>query len=176
MKPERRLNADAMLPEKNLPWWRHDRPWGFRFSAMDLAIMLTGVVATCACWTIVGPYALLIPFVLLHFFLFCNVFRVGGERSLIWVGTFLLNVFFSLPPRPLTIPIAIQLMITIALVAHCVCGKNYHGFACSVINPEGYRRGAMTEGAFTRRVLLKCGLPRPVIEKLTGRKLNEFDE
>ena len=57
----------------------------------------------------------------------------------------------------------------------CVFGKNYHGFACERINAERYREGAMTEGAFTRRVLIACRLPRPMIEKLVGRRLDEFE-
>jgi hypothetical protein len=44
-----------MLPEKNLPWWRHDRPWGFRFSAMDMFIFAGGALVTILLWNFLGP-------------------------------------------------------------------------------------------------------------------------
>lgn len=165
-----------MLPEQNLPWWRHDRPWGFRFSAMDAAIFAGGAIATAVAWQLVGPFALVVPFLLAHFFLFCNVFRIGGERSLIWAAVLLANAFAWPHTSWLSIHLAIQLAATVLLIANCVMGANYHGFACDRINPTGYRMGAMTEGSFTRHVLLGCRVPRRMVELLTGRKLEEFDE
>lgn len=35
-----------MLAAVNLPWWRHDRPWGFRFSLMDAIIVVGGALLT----------------------------------------------------------------------------------------------------------------------------------
>ncbi len=76
-----------MLPEQNLPWRRHDRPWGFRFSAMDAAIQIAGGMSALASWLFVGPFALVVPLLLGPFLLFCNVFRVGAERSFFLVET-----------------------------------------------------------------------------------------
>lgn len=163
-----------MLPEQNLPWWRHDRPWGFRFSLMDGLIFVGGLITTMAIWSLIGPFALLIPYLLGHFFLFCNTFRVGGERSLIWIGSFLTNVYFWPQTQIIELHLAIQALITILLIAQCVLGKNYHGLACTLLNPSRYREGAMSEGAFTRRVLLACRVPKPLIESLVGRRLDEF--
>ena len=164
-----------MLPEHNLPWWRHDRPWGFRFSAMDASIFAGGVVATMVLWYFVGPFSLVVPYLLGHFFLFCNTFRVGGERSLIWVGTFLANVYFWPQTQHLLVHLSIQAVITLILVVQCVLGRNYHGLACTQINPHRYRDGAMSEGAFTRRVLLAFRVPKPLVETLVGRRLDEFN-
>jgi hypothetical protein len=163
-----------MLPEQNLPWWRHDRPWGFRFSSMDAFIFAGGIITTIALWYFIGPFALLVPYLLGHFFLFCNTFRVGGERSLIWVGSFLANVYLWPQTQNLLIHLAVQAIITLALIVQCVLGKNYHGFACGLVNPNRYRVGAMSEGAFTRKVLLACRVPKPWIEALVGRRLDEF--
>lgn len=163
-----------MLPEQNLPWWRHDRPWGFRFSAVDAFIFAGGIVTTIVLWYFVGPFALLVPYLLGHFFFFCNTFRVGGERSLIWVGSFLANVYFWPQTQNLLIHLAVQAIITLALIVQCVLGKNYHGFACLQLNPHRFRDGAMSEGAFTRKVLLTCRVPEPLIETLVGRRLDEF--
>lgn len=61
------------------------------------------------------------------------------------------------------------------LIVQCLLGKNYHGLACAQINPRRYRDGAMSEGAFTRKVLLTCRVPRPLVEMLVGRRLDEFN-
>ena len=71
--------------------------------------------------------------------------------------------------------LVVQAIITLALIVQCVVGKNYHGFACSQLNPHRYRDGATSEGAFTRRVLLACRIPKPLIEILVGRRLKEFE-
>jgi hypothetical protein len=165
-----------MLPEHNLPWWRHDRPWGFRFSAMDGFIFAGGAATTIALWEFVGPFALAVPYLLGHFFLFCNTFRVGGERSLIWVAAFLANAYFWTQTENLVFPLVVQELVTLALIIQCVLGKNYHGIACKQLNPDHYRDGAMSEGAFTRKVLLACRVPKPLIESLVGRRLEEFNQ
>jgi len=164
-----------MLPEQNLPWWRHDRPWGFRFSMMDLLIFTGGLFTTAGLWQFIGEFSLVVPYLLAHFFLFCNTFRIGGERSLIWVFSFLVNAYFWLQSQNFLIHISIQTLITAALITQCVFGKNYHGFACDRINPERYRAGALSEGAFTRQVLLACRVPKPLVEILIGRRLAEFN-
>lgn len=165
----------GMLPEKNLPWWKHDRPWGFRFSIQDAVIFVSGVMATALSWQQVGQFALFIPFLLCHFFLFCNTFRVGGERTLIWASVFIINVFLWAQTQSHLIHVATQVTVTSLLIANCVFGRNYHGFACEWINSQNYRNGALAEGAFTRRVLIACRVPRPLIELLVGRRLSEFD-
>ena len=129
-------------------------------------------------WSVAGPFALFIPYLLGHFFLFCNTFRVGGERSLIWVGTFLANAYFW--PQTQTfwihVTVTIQSLIAIGLIVHCVLGRNYQGLCCEQVNPQGFRSGALLEGAFTRRVLLGCRVPKPLIETLIGRRLDEFND
>lgn len=165
-----------MLAAENLPWWRHNRPWGFRFSLMDAIIVVGGALLTFAAWPIFGVFSLCIPFLVFHFFLFCNTFRIGGERSLIWVASFLLNAFLWTYTQSTTLHVASQLLVTLLLIVNCVLGRNYHGLWCEWINPSGYRKGALTEGAFTRRVLIGCKVPRPLIELLIGRKLTEFDQ
>ena len=141
---------------------------------MDAVIFAGGVLTTIVLWYDVDQFALLVPYLLGHFFLFCNTFRVGGERSLIWVGTFLSNVYFWPQTHNLLVHLALQAVITLMLIVQCLLGKNYHGLACAQINPR-YRDGAMSEGAFTRKVLLTCRVPRPLVEMLVGRRLDEFN-
>jgi len=162
------------IPEHNLPWWRHDRPWGFRFSTMDAGIFISGILSTIILWYFIGSFALLTPYLLGHFFLFCNTFRIGGERSLIWIGTFLANVYFWPQTRNLWLHLVIQTAITVILIVQCVLGKHYHGLACATVNPTRYRDGALSEGAFTRKVLLTCRVPKPLVEILIGRRLDDL--
>ena len=64
---------------------------GFRFWRQDAAVIAIGAVATAWLWGQVGSVSLLVLGVLFHFFLFCNVFRVGTRFELIWAVSFVLN-------------------------------------------------------------------------------------
>jgi len=164
-----------VIAEDNLPWWRHDRPWGFRFSWTDAAIFAFGIVATGIGWYHFDYLALFVPYLLAHFFLICNTFRIGGERSLIWVASFLACICIWTITLNLWLSLSLQEAVTLGLIWNCVASRNYHGIACERMNPNHFREGARSEGALTRRVLQACRLPTPVIEVLIGRKLNEFD-
>ncbi len=161
-------------PESNHPWWRPDRPWGFRFSAFDALIVVGGAAVTIAGAIYFPLLAILAPFTLGHFLLFCNTFRVGGERSLLWIAALFANVVCWGWARPEDLPwaaiVLTQLPVTALLIGQTVLGRNYHGIACERINPVGYRTGALSEGAFTRGVLRRLGVPARAIEALTGRK------
>lgn len=120
----------------------------------------------------------LIPFVLGHFLLFCNTFRVGGERTLIWIGVFLVNVtgFAVFNNIHWFWILSAQSAFTGVLIVQCVLSRNYHGIACEQINSEGYRKGAKAEGALTRGVLKRIGVPNSVIQILIGRKTKDFED
>ncbi len=66
-------------------------PPGFRFSPRDAAVVGVFTLATAWLWGWVGSLSLLLIGVLIHFFLFCNVFRVRRRYELIWASSFLLN-------------------------------------------------------------------------------------
>lgn len=64
---------------------------GFRFSAVDAAIIVASVAATWLLLPRIGVYAW-IPIVGFgHFFLFCNVFRLRRRSELIWAAVFVVN-------------------------------------------------------------------------------------
>src|SRR5262249_16609096 len=144
---------------------------GFRFSAFDAFVLIVGLVATAIGVVYLPILAILVPFTLGHFLLFCNTFRVGGERSLLWIGALLVNVCLWAWLQPADLPWAFivltQLPITAGLVVHTLLGRNYHGIACEWINPHRYKTGALSEGAFTIRVLQRLGVPTGTIEILT---------
>lgn len=164
-----------MLPEANLPWWRSDRPWGFRFSWIDALAFVVAGALTYAGWEYVGAYALVVPFLLAHFFLFCNTFRIGGKRELTWAGLFVVNALIWSWTNALLIHIVAQLALTLQLLIQSVRSPYYNGIGCTRINPDGYRNGAKAEGTFTWRVLQRCGLPPRLIEFLAGRKPSNMD-
>ncbi len=69
---------------------RRSQP-GFRFSPRDAAVIVVCTLATVWLWGRVGSLSLLLFGVLIHFFLFCNVFRVRTRYELIWAASFVLN-------------------------------------------------------------------------------------
>src|SRR5262245_28648085 len=162
------------MTQSNFPWWRPDRPWGFRFSVFDAFVVVTGAVVTVVGAVYLPLLVILTPFTLGHFLLFCNMFRVGGERSLLWIGAFFVNVWWwgwDMSEDLNWVPIILtQLPVTALLIGHALLGRNYHGIACEWINPQGFRMGALSEGAFTCRVLRRLGVPARAIKVLTGRQ------
>lgn len=114
------------------------RTWGFRFSATDAAAIAICAVATALLWRPSEGMAFLFPFVLGHFFLFCNVFRVRRKPELIWAAVFLANFGgwwlsgrFSWPGV-----MAIQLPLTALLIILEMRQPWYHGIFARRINRD----------------------------------------
>ena len=125
----------------HLPWWSPNRRWGFRCSAGDLVVLVAGVVVTIASRDWFPPLAILTPFVLAHFFLFCNVFRVGQAAELVWGGLFLTTVAASRLSDEVRWEFVLLPMcgVTIVLILRTLRRSDYHGAFCQRINPLGYR-------------------------------------
>jgi hypothetical protein len=68
--------------------WKQNPAHGFRFSATDALAIFVCVAATSWGLQAIGSTAWLFPFVLGHFFLFCNVFRIPRQAELLWAGCF----------------------------------------------------------------------------------------
>ena len=161
-----------MPSSANLPWWSPHRPWGFRFSRADLIVVLVGVFATmfASQWSVDLP--ILIPFVLGHFFLFCNVFRVGERHELVWSGLFLVNVAVAatLTGSPWWTALPLQGLVTVVIVIRTLRSPDYHGLACQRINPLGYRpESRIARPSIIRGLLEQCRVPKSTIDLLIGR-------
>lgn len=124
--------------EPRPPRPRRDRPPGFSLSRTDAAILAACAPATWALWQFVGSFALICPVVLGHFFLFCNVFRVGSRREMLWTLAFIVNVAacqltltFSWTRLLLT-----QTPLTLAIILTTLFSRNYHGLGYSRFRRE----------------------------------------
>jgi hypothetical protein len=136
--------SSAMSSILNSPWWSPERSWGFRFSRGDLVIVLIGALATLAVAAYQLDLAVAIPIVVGHFFLFCNVFRVGRTAELVWAGLLLLNAGGWLMAGHFCwgSVVGIQCLVTLTVIVHALRSPDYHGLGCQRINPLGYRWSA----------------------------------
>src|SRR3954462_7610093 len=69
------------MPERNF------QP-GFRLSALDIIVLVAAGLAFAYAMTVDRWFGIAIAFVVLHFFLFCNVLRMSRPFELIWAGIF----------------------------------------------------------------------------------------
>lgn len=114
------------------------RKHGFRVSALDGAILLLGAVLTIWLRDRSFPLWWIVPMVLGHFFLFCNVFLVWRRLELAWAATFVANVMLhaesgiadALPNLLWQIP------ITVLVVGCQIRSPWYHGIAARWLNPR----------------------------------------
>jgi hypothetical protein len=84
-------------------------------------------------WRAVGQVGLLLPVVLGHFLLFCNVFRVPRRMELAWGGVFVVNVcllvYFGL--LVWWRAALFQAPVTLAVTAITILRQDYHGLGWS---------------------------------------------
>ena len=68
------------------------RQCGFRFSIADALIIVGGIVLSVCLRFADFAFWWLVPVVLGHFFLFCNVFLVWRRWEYVWAVIFVINV------------------------------------------------------------------------------------
>ena len=105
------------------------RPPGFRFWWTDAVVLGVGAAVAALVWRPAPEAVWPIPFALLHFFLFCNVFRVRRSYELAWTGVLLLNVGgWALADRLGWAPILLaQTPVTLAVLILEMRSDRYHG-------------------------------------------------
>jgi hypothetical protein len=110
---------------------------GFRFSIVDGIVIVVGSIASIVFWSDAGWIAFVIAFVVAHFFLFCNIFRLARPLELLWSFVFILLSFctitFEKPSWLITI--AGSLLTTAVVVAAEMREPSYHGILWQRINP-----------------------------------------
>lgn len=114
----------------------HFRP-GFRLSVFDGVILLAGLIGGL----VVGRQAwwagATVGFVVLHFFLFCNVFRIPRVPELIWATVFVLlagsTILFEVPGWGMAF--GLSLVCSAALIWRATKRQDYHGLLWERWNP-----------------------------------------
>jgi len=115
------------------------RTWGFRFSVLD-GVVLLFAPASAVLFRDFGPLLTLLPsFLVAHFFLFCNIFRIRRLLELVWAGLFLTNTcawWPALDPIPWLGVVGVQMPATVAVIALEMRSPRYHGIFASWLNPH----------------------------------------
>lgn len=111
---------------------------GFRFSWTDAVVLVLGAVLTWWLARLAGELALLATFVIGHFFLFCNVFRIGRKPELVWAGAFMVLAALSLGMEILDLRLALGLALGLStlLILREMRLPRYHGIFWQRVNPR----------------------------------------
>lgn len=110
---------------------------GFCISLVDVVILIVGFIGSISLGYLAWWAGFIFGFVIIHFFLFCNVFRIPQILELIWACAFF--VFASatiLTGTPGWIATFISSMILSAfLIWKAVKRADYHGICWRTWNP-----------------------------------------
>lgn len=110
---------------------------GFRLSVTDLVVMVVGASGAFLLSRIDSNLAFVVGFVVVHFFLFCNVFRLSRPPELIWATSFTLSaaatITLSWPGWTTTFVGAAAL--SALLIAREMGKPHYHGIWWRRLNP-----------------------------------------
>ena len=111
---------------------------GFRLSVLDMTILTVGVTVAFALANAVCWWGFVFGFVLVHFFLFCNVVRMSRPLELAWaaVFVFLAAATIALGTPGWRVTVSISLIATVAVVFVQIRKPSYHGVGWRWINPE----------------------------------------
>ena len=111
---------------------------GFRLSVFDMFILITGGLVAIYLATVEVIVGFIVAFVVGHFFLFCNVFRISRPPELIWAAFFLspsiMTITVGYPGWMFTV--AISLVLSIAFIIREIKLPSYHGIFWHRINPQ----------------------------------------
>lgn len=114
------------------------RTWGFRLSRLDIAVIVASSILTALLWKPTASYSFIGLLVVIHFFLFCNVFRIPRIPELIWGASFLIVCTACLVLElysPWMVSISI-LPVTVAVLVWSIRLPSYHGILANRINPR----------------------------------------
>jgi hypothetical protein len=111
---------------------------GFRIDAIDVLVLVAGAVATVLLADVQWWMGLVVGFAVGHFFLFCNVFRVGKPLELAWSAVFVVlaggTIVTGQPGWLATI--AVTLAATLFVIVAQMRKPSYHGIAWQRLNPN----------------------------------------
>lgn len=109
---------------------------GFRFSPLDGLVLVVGLVGAIAAWRYSVDLSVLGAAAVLHFFLFCNVFRVARRPELVWSGVFVCCAYMRVVMGMSWIVVGgIVSAATLAVVWREIRKESYHGVLWRFVNP-----------------------------------------
>jgi hypothetical protein len=111
---------------------------GFRLSVVDGFVLVGGVAGTIILSMIVWWWGFVLAFVLGHFFLFCNVVRMGRPLEFVWGGVFiaLAAATIALATPGWLMTTLLSSVVTVILVVVEMRKASYHGVGWKWINPS----------------------------------------
>ena len=126
-----------MTQKIGLTYQGQARTCGLRLSVSDVVVLLLGIAAGGMGWFYIREIALIVPFVVIHFFLFCNVFRVRRLPELVWAVSFILNciTWNALAELRLEWIFSSQVLVMVILILFELKHPHYHGIFAHRINP-----------------------------------------
>lgn len=111
---------------------------GFRLSLFDVLILCAGLIGSIILGTQISWAGMIVGFVVLHFFLFCNVFRMSRPPELLWASAFIglagATILIEFPGWIATPIIAIAL--SSFLIWRETKREDYHGICWKRWNPS----------------------------------------
>ena len=110
---------------------------GLRFSILDGIVLIISAIATIALSMMTWQWGFIVGYVVVHFYLFCNVFRISRPLELIWAGIFVCLAGFTIVTESpgWAMAIAVSLVTTLIVIAIEMKKPSYHGVAWQKINP-----------------------------------------
>ena len=111
---------------------------GFRFSGLDASILILAACLAFFLHSYSPLYSILVGFIILHFFLFCNMVRMSRIPELIW-SSFFLGIFylhFSLSILSFNLALISSLFVSTVLILLECHKPSYHGIFWEKINPN----------------------------------------
>ena len=107
---------------------KHHPTHGFRFSITDGLAIIVCLVGTFWGFRELGEVAWLFPFVLGHFFLFCNVFRIPRRPELCWAAAFMtLAAGCLIADVSILHALWLVMPVTLLVLAYSIRLPTYHG-------------------------------------------------
>ncbi len=110
---------------------------GFRLSITDAIVLIAGGVAAIFLARVEVFTSFIIMFVLGHFFLFCNVFRISRPPELIWATVFtglsIMTITVGFPGW--TVTTVISLLTSVCCIIREIKLPSYHGILWQKFNP-----------------------------------------
>ncbi len=110
---------------------------GFRISIVDALVLVAGTAGAAFLRSESADAAVLLAMPVLHFFLFCNVFRIKRRKELIWAAIFVISSAFFIVYQMFSevFLIIANFLVAAILIALETREPDYHGIFWQNINP-----------------------------------------